>query len=730
MSQLDDVLQKQQQLTERSAIKPAHHPQFTVEEHNRHRFNMPQNSHRMTNPPLYNRFYPAPIVSSKVFFNPDFPRQPQNSVIHVNPAAKANIHFNPNRLIQAKTSHQDLRQIPSRFNPNTYNHHLIPRNVPSKVHVNPAILNQPRIPIDNPCSNIPMTQNETSSNWHFNRAVLNQQTMPNSVPIHINPKFVAKPLVSEIHGKSKNSQQNEVTSKIFSVQNTIANSGPSCSTGYTNNFTNSSSHSNLTSTVASVTENPVISSTPVSIKKSPNSNIYKKSPNSSLVSLSKRKLIRVKRNTRPTASIANPINSSPLKRRLSSSGLKKIKISPKNKNRLIKVSNMKLVRTTDVHWYKQVYKIVPKSTYKKNVLINNVRNDPKMALVDIGGVMFKKTRNKIVRSSSNNAAIVKRQRVSTLNRSGQFVSSKGGKTLHKVDCATRKLNTSTKIDVSTITSISSVKTYKSNASNKVKQRSLQILRNKMRKNNQPCLLFQKYGYCNSQLKGTCPKVHDKKQVAVCKNFLQGKCLLNNCLLSHDVGPEKMPTCKFFLQGCCTREGCPYLHVKVPSKNPICVEFLRGYCPQGNECMNRHINACPEFDKTGACSKGKSCPYPHEPHLTKTKKRRKSVTSAKSMENLLPTSEVVKTGTRYYDNINTDLNPACDHDTEDLSDKRVRLLKKIKIMKQAHDSCQENESSTDCNVDNQSKDSECEEEHVIVCNRRKPMGPAESFIPVT
>jgi len=58
--------------------------------------------------------------------------------------------------------------------------------------------------------------------------------------------------------------------------------------------------------------------------------------------------------------------------------------------------------------------------------------------------------------------------------------------------------------------------------------------------------------------------------------------LDSCRLSHNIGPEKMPTCKYFLEGCCARDDCPYTHVKVPSKNPICVEFLQGYCPQGDE----------------------------------------------------------------------------------------------------------------------------------------------------
>lgn len=68
-------------------------------------------------------------------------------------------------------------------------------------------------------------------------------------------------------------------------------------------------------------------------------------------------------------------------------------------------------------------------------------------------------------------------------------------------------------------------------------------------------------------------------------FLQGKCFLDKCPLSHDVGPEKMPTCKYFLDGCCTRDACPYLHVKVSSNTSICIDFLQGYCAMGNKVIN-------------------------------------------------------------------------------------------------------------------------------------------------
>lgn len=40
----------------------------------------------------------------------------------------------------------------------------------------------------------------------------------------------------------------------------------------------------------------------------------------------------------------------------------------------------------------------------------------------------------------------------------------------------------------------------------------------MQKNNQPCLIFQKFGYCSGHQKGACVKRHDKKQISLCKKW--------------------------------------------------------------------------------------------------------------------------------------------------------------------------------------------------------------------
>ncbi|XP_012279010.1 zinc finger CCCH domain-containing protein 3 [Orussus abietinus] len=267
--------------------------------------------------------------------------------------------------------------------------------------------------------------------------------------------------------------------------------------------------------------------------------------------------------------------------------------------------------------------------------------------------------------------------------------------------------------------------------NKVKQKSIQILRNKMQKNNLPCLLFQRFGYCANQAKGTCPKLHDKKQVALCQKFLQGKCLLDNCPLSHNIGPEKMPTCKYFLEGCCNREACPYLHVKVSKDTPICTEFLRGYCAEASKCKRRHVYVCPEFDKTGMCAKGKKCPYPHKSAIPAKKqpsklfKRNRSISKVELTKQSVPDKALQspENRKRYYDE--TDSPQQC------IDNKRQSIMKKIEIMKNVQNSKISGSESEEKNDDVQMDCSNIIEDKMNICDcpRKVPLGPLPSYIPI-
>lgn len=225
-----------------------------------------------------------------------------------------------------------------------------------------------------------------------------------------------------------------------------------------------------------------------------------------------------------------------------------------------------------------------------------------------------------------------------------------------------------------------------------KNRSINIIMKNANRSKQYCMFYNKFGKCTKKETGSCPFLHDPDKVAVCRRFLQGSCIKDNCLLSHKVAPEKMPACKYFLEGVCSKEDCPYLHVKVSAKAEICQEFLKGYCSNGSDCKQRHIMACPEFDRTGKCARvpGK-CPFPHvKKTLTRNKNDvTKRIPPAKPKRKSLgqtPDHSVKKSRvqSRYYDQ-DKDSKMEDDKEVTVESDvmeaKRKRLLRKIELAKQ-------------------------------------------------
>lgn len=131
---------------------------------------------------------------------------------------------------------------------------------------------------------------------------------------------------------------------------------------------------------------------------------------------------------------------------------------------------------------------------------------------------------------------------------------------------------------------------------------------RVKKKKKYCMFYNRFGKCNK--KGDCPYIHDPEKVAVCTRFLRGTCKVKDCPFSHKVSKDKMPVCSYFLKGVCNRDSCPYLHVNVNKDAEICGEFLKGYCPRAEKCTKKHILKCPEFAKTGVCSKGENCKLQH------------------------------------------------------------------------------------------------------------------------
>ncbi|XP_018372497.1 PREDICTED: zinc finger CCCH domain-containing protein 3 isoform X2 [Trachymyrmex cornetzi] len=505
---------------------------------------------------------------------------------------------------------------------------------------------KPKVQSDLVCHsslNSKMLPETSTKNVHVNSTLLttNVHVNPNFKPqkstVHINPNIHAKPLIhinpKVMHDISNSNQKLQNNISVTNASTTKTNNSTGQANVKRSIYVNptllkklSSKEKSTNSKESVAAERPVCSRLKF-IKNIDNRKISpRKTSNSSIILLSRRKLVRV--STTKNTSKISPLHQrrlskhAELKDKKLGTTQKSIKMKPLISNTLQSTSMVLNLSKSNIDKSKVTkYKIdrtalhVSKAKEIGLSETTKVINDTKK-LVTIGGIVYRASKNKLIRRNS----LLKRKR-SINGKNDKFVSFNKKQRMSK-----ESLNRTSEVDLSSKTkfafNVSPKATYKNSISNKAKQRSIRILRNKMHKNNQPCLIYQRFGSCPNYENGTCPKRHDKNQVSLCKNFLQGKCFLNKCSLSHDVGPEKMPTCKYFLDGCCTRDACPYLHVKVSSNTSICIDFLQGYCAKGNKCQRRHEYLCPEFNKSGNCSKGECCPYPHKSHSFNSEKNTK------------------------------------------------------------------------------------------------------------
>ncbi|KAL0106688.1 hypothetical protein PUN28_015321 [Cardiocondyla obscurior] len=501
------------------------------------------------------------LLATNVYVNPNF--KPQKPTVHINPKiqAKSLIHINPKMMQDISNSNKNIKS-------NT--------NV---ISVNATKIND-------------------------NREQINVKRS-----IYVNPTLLKK--LSSCKEKLTNSKEQILKSSKEPILKSSKEP-----------ILKSSKESILKSSKEPITTERPVCSRLKFVKNIDNRKISpKKISNSNIVLLSRRKLVRV--STAKNVLKPSPSKYAELKyKKFETASQKNMKMKlligntsqSTNLTLNLSKSNIKSNNKSKVTKYKIDRTALHVSKVKKtNLSETKIIHDSKK-LVTIGGIVYRASKNKLVRRNS----ILKRKR-SVNGKNDKLSSSNKKQRVGKEtsNCIDTSINNKTRLSFNI-----SKSTYKNSISNKAKQRSIRILRNKMHKNNQPCLIYQRFGSCPNYENGKCPKRHDKKQVSLCKNFLQGKCFLTKCSLSHDVGPEKMPTCKYFLDGCCTRDACPYLHVKMSSNTSICIDFLQGYCAKGNKCQRRHEYLCPEFNKSGNCSKGESCPYPHKSHFSNSEKSAK------------------------------------------------------------------------------------------------------------
>uniref|UniRef100_A0A1Q3F3X1 C3H1-type domain-containing protein n=1 Tax=Culex tarsalis TaxID=7177 RepID=A0A1Q3F3X1_CULTA len=374
----------------------------------------------------------------------------------------------------------------------------------------------------------------------------------------------------------------------------------------------------------------------------------------------------------------------------------------------------------------------------------------KLVMLNINGVLYRSSSNKLQVQPSSSAssgpqgvvALRSAERSLTI-RGTRFLLDSSGTKLRKMPSMTEDDGEARlgRIDIGGLTykpgkdgtfvrtDVHRTRTYLSLA----KHKSIQVLTNKLRKCNIPCQIYRRLGKCSAQLKGKCPRLHDPKHVVICPRFLKGECTLaDRCLLSHDVSLEKMPVCRFFLEGRCVKNDCPYLHKKVSETERICEDFLRGYCPLAAMCQRRHEFVCPEFDRLGVCDRSK-CPYPHGSR--REERRSKPVESvSKKVESSQVLPSPMK---RYY----LDREVEATGERDELSDEQKlqlkRLLGKVEKMKQGHgedggekiSSASEVGEVMENNSGVEEDESDDDEDPRSPVMKRAKLGPLPSFIPI-
>lgn len=287
--------------------------------------------------------------------------------------------------------------------------------------------------------------------------------------------------------------------------------------------------------------------------------------------------------------------------------LDRTKSSPgigKKKKKIVSTYSIRRVESSDKLSPKNV-RVTGQKLLKSGNSSGQSSKNKKLLMVNINGVQYKSTSNKLEKSSITPKKLTSSapNTKMLIIRGQKFVLDPSGTKL-KRDNEASNINLS-RIDIGGLT-------YKKKASNGsyerdnshqvrnhltiAKIKSISVLqRGKLQVSNVICPIYRRLGKCLSYANGRCSKIHDPRYVVVCPNFIKGTCENEKCLLSHNANFHKMPVCKYYLKGLCakSKEECLYLHKKLTDGTKLCVEFVKGYCPLADKCNLQH-----DFPDTG------------------------------------------------------------------------------------------------------------------------------------
>lgn len=194
-------------------------------------------------------------------------------------------------------------------------------------------------------------------------------------------------------------------------------------------------------------------------------------------------------------------------------------------------------------FFKQIFLLlllsntVNRALVKPNVLLSIAAPGKSSSFLNINGILYKSNRRKLEKTSLSSKYSLPKTSATKTNQSYRrlivrgenFLLDANGKNLIRVHSNNKQVINDTtaanrkRIDIGKITFVKkSNDTYERTDFHKsryhlnvAKQRSIQMLTNRLVKTNVPCPIYRKLGKCAAFIRGKCTKLHDKKLIDVC-----------------------------------------------------------------------------------------------------------------------------------------------------------------------------------------------------------------------
>lgn len=178
------------------------------------------------------------------------------------------------------------------------------------------------------------------------------------------------------------------------------------------------------------------------------------------------------------------------------------------------------------------------------------RNPTKFEMLNINGVLYKTSSNKLLRHTISNTAPNTSDASPTsknrtlIIRGTKFFVDQSGSRLRRVSISSNVASAMNmhRIDVGGMTYLEvAPNTFQRTDSHRTRvhlntaiQKSINLLARNRTKNNVPCAIYRRLGKCIALERGRCPKVHDPQRITICPKLRERILLIANLFHTNSI----------------------------------------------------------------------------------------------------------------------------------------------------------------------------------------------------